>query len=157
MGMNRDAMARLQQMQAQLMKSQADLAEHRVSATSGGGAVAVTVTGGLKVEALTIQPDMIAALNNFGAVCTDMGLTGEALECIELLIKRQPDQLCSFFVTVGCVRIACGPALADGVAALRLGCSQRACRLGQQVGHILPPDQAGNPDVDDRCVRADQR
>ncbi len=61
MGMNRDAMARLQQMQGQLMKSQADLAEHRVSATSGGGAVAVTVTGGLKVEALTIQPEVIDA------------------------------------------------------------------------------------------------
>ncbi len=59
MGMNRDAMARLQQMQAQLAKTQADLQEKRVQATAGGGAVSVTVTGGLKVEALTINPDVI--------------------------------------------------------------------------------------------------
>lgn len=59
MGMNRDAMARLQQMQAQLAKTQADLQEKRVQATAGGGAVSVTVTGGLKIEALTINPDVI--------------------------------------------------------------------------------------------------
>lgn len=59
MAMNRDAMARLQQMQAQLMKSQQDLAEQRVQATSGGGAVDVTVTGGLKIESLTIKPEVV--------------------------------------------------------------------------------------------------
>lgn len=59
MGMNRDMMARLQQMQERAMKAQQELSEQEVEGSSGGGAVAITVTGGLKVQALKIAPEVV--------------------------------------------------------------------------------------------------
>ena len=59
MGMNRDMMARLQQMQQTALKAQADLQEQVVEGTSGGGAVTISVTGGLKVESLKIEPEVV--------------------------------------------------------------------------------------------------
>ena len=59
MGMNRDMMARLQQMQARALKAQQDLAEQAVEGTAGGGAVNITVTGGLKVQSLKIAPEVV--------------------------------------------------------------------------------------------------
>src|SRR3989337_1190610 len=58
MGMNRDMMARLQQMQAQALKAQEQLNEQTVDGT-GGGAVSITVTGGMKVQALKIAPEVV--------------------------------------------------------------------------------------------------
>ena len=79
MGMNRDMMARLQQMQETALKAQADLQAQVVEGTSGGGAVKIEVTGGLNVESLKIDPEVvdaddiemledlvIAALNEYG-------------------------------------------------------------------------------------------
>lgn len=59
MGMNRDMMARLQQMQARALKAQQDLAEEAVEGSAGGGAVNITVTGGLKVQSLKIAPEVV--------------------------------------------------------------------------------------------------
>jgi len=59
MGMNRDMMARLQQMQARALKAQQDLAEQAVEGSAGGGAVNITVTGGLKVQSLKIAPEVV--------------------------------------------------------------------------------------------------
>ena len=59
MGMNRDMMARLQQMQQRAMKAQEELYEQAVDGSSGGGAVTITVTGGLKVQSLKIAPEVI--------------------------------------------------------------------------------------------------
>jgi DNA-binding YbaB/EbfC family protein len=59
MAKNRDMMAKLAQMQQQLMKAQADLAEKRVEGTSGGGAIHIVITGGLKVESLKIDKEVI--------------------------------------------------------------------------------------------------
>ena len=59
MGMSRDAMARIQQLQAQVAKAQAEMQEQRLQGTAGGGMVTVTVTGGLKVESIEINPDVI--------------------------------------------------------------------------------------------------
>ena len=61
MGMNRDMMARLQQMQEKALKAQAELYEQIVDGTAGGGAVAIKVTGALKVESLTIDPEVVDA------------------------------------------------------------------------------------------------
>ncbi len=61
MGMNRDMMARLQQMQQTALKAQADLQEQVVEGSSGGGAVTISVTGGLKVESLKIDPEVVDA------------------------------------------------------------------------------------------------
>jgi DNA-binding YbaB/EbfC family protein len=57
--MNRDMMARLQQMQERAMKAQQELSEQIVSGTSGGGAVSVSITGGLQVESLKIAPEVV--------------------------------------------------------------------------------------------------
>ena len=59
MAKNRDMMAKLAQMQQQLMKAQDDLAEKRVEGTAGGGAIHIVITGGLKVESLKIEKDVI--------------------------------------------------------------------------------------------------
>ncbi len=59
MGMNRDMMARLQQMQEKAMKAQAELQEQVVDGSAGGGAVKIAVTGGLKVESLKIEPEVV--------------------------------------------------------------------------------------------------
>jgi DNA-binding YbaB/EbfC family protein len=59
MGMNRDMMARLQQMQEKAMKAQQELYEREVEGTAGGGAVKITVTGGLKVKSLSIASEVI--------------------------------------------------------------------------------------------------
>ncbi len=59
MGMNRDMMARLQQMQEKAMKAQSELQAQIVDGSSGGGAVTISVTGGLKVESLKIEPEVV--------------------------------------------------------------------------------------------------
>lgn len=59
MGMNRDMVARLQQMQEKAMKAQSELQEQIVDGSAGGGAVTIAVTGGLKVESLKIEPEVV--------------------------------------------------------------------------------------------------
>ncbi len=59
MGMNRDMMARLQQMQQQIMKAQEELNDQTVDGTAGGGAVSITVSGGMKVQSLKIDAEVI--------------------------------------------------------------------------------------------------
>jgi DNA-binding YbaB/EbfC family protein len=59
MGMNRDMMARLQQMQQQAMKAQQELQEKVVEGSAGGGAVSVSLTGGMTVQALKIAPEVV--------------------------------------------------------------------------------------------------
>ncbi len=59
MGMNRDMMARLQQMQQQALKAQEQLNDQTVDGSAGGGAVSITVTGGMKVQALKIAPEVV--------------------------------------------------------------------------------------------------
>lgn len=59
MGMNRDMMARLQQMQQQAMKAQEELQEKTVEGSAGGGAVSITLTGGMTVQALKIAPEVV--------------------------------------------------------------------------------------------------
>ncbi len=59
MAMNRDMMAKLAQMQERLVKAQADLGEKRAEGTSGGGAVTIVLTGGMKVDSLKINPEVI--------------------------------------------------------------------------------------------------
>ncbi len=61
MGMNRDMVARLQQMQQRAVKAQQELHDQAVDGSAGGGAVTITVTGGLEVRALKIAPEVVDA------------------------------------------------------------------------------------------------
>jgi len=52
-------MQQLQKLQEQMEITQAQLAEETVTATAGGGAVSVTVTGDQHCKSVTIDPDLL--------------------------------------------------------------------------------------------------
>ena len=52
-------MQQVQQMQAEMQKAQEDLAKERVTASAGGGAVKATMTGGLELVELEIDPEVL--------------------------------------------------------------------------------------------------
>ena len=59
-GMNQmQMMKQAQKMQEDLLKMQEELQQAEYTATSGGGAVSVTVTGSRQIKALTISPDAV--------------------------------------------------------------------------------------------------
>lgn len=52
-------MAQLQKMQQQLAEAQERLAEETVTATAGGGAIKVVMTGDQKCQSVEISPDLL--------------------------------------------------------------------------------------------------
>ena len=52
-------MAQLQQMQQQLAEAQEALAEETVTATAGGGAIKITMTGDQKCREVVIDPSLL--------------------------------------------------------------------------------------------------
>ena len=52
-------MAQLQKLQEQLQQTQAQLAEETVTASAGGGAVEVTITGDQRCQAVKIDPQIL--------------------------------------------------------------------------------------------------
>ena len=89
MGMNRDMMARLQQMQEQMLKAQQELEAKSVDGTAGGGAVSITVSGGMKVQSLKIaaevvDPDDVEMLEDLVTAAVN-----EALEQVQALQMQQ--------------------------------------------------------------------
>jgi DNA-binding YbaB/EbfC family protein len=57
--MNRRMLQQAQQLQAQLMKAQQDLANQVVEASTGGGAVTVTMNGQQAILSVKISPDVV--------------------------------------------------------------------------------------------------
>ncbi len=57
--MNRFMMRQAQELQAKLAKAQQELAEATIEASSGGGAVKVTITGQQKILSVKIAPEAI--------------------------------------------------------------------------------------------------
>jgi len=57
----RQIMQQAQQMQEQLAKAQADLAERRFEGSAGGGMVTAVVTGGPELVEIKISPDVVDA------------------------------------------------------------------------------------------------
>lgn len=55
----RQIMKQAQQMQEQLAKTQAELAERRFEGTAGGGMVTAVVTGGPELVQVKISPDVV--------------------------------------------------------------------------------------------------
>jgi DNA-binding YbaB/EbfC family protein len=58
-GKQQGMMAQLQRMQQQLADAQAALAEETITATAGGGAIKVTMTGDQKCKGVEIDPDFL--------------------------------------------------------------------------------------------------
>ncbi len=52
-------MQQVQQMQAEMQKAQEELAKETVTASAGGGAVKATMTGGLELVELEIDPEVL--------------------------------------------------------------------------------------------------
>ncbi len=52
-------MQQLQRMQQQLTEAQAKLAEESVTASAGGGAIKVTITGDQKCKSVEISPELL--------------------------------------------------------------------------------------------------
>lgn len=52
-------MRQAQELQAKLAKAQRELAEATIEASSGGGAVKVTITGQMKILSIKISPEAI--------------------------------------------------------------------------------------------------
>ena len=59
MGGQGGMMQQLQRMQKQMEEAQAKLADELVTATAGGGAIKVTMTGDQKCKSVEISPDFI--------------------------------------------------------------------------------------------------
>jgi DNA-binding YbaB/EbfC family protein len=57
--MNRDLLSQLGQMQERLAKAQGELETRVAQGTSGGGAVSIEITGGMKVKSLKIEPEVV--------------------------------------------------------------------------------------------------
>jgi hypothetical protein len=57
--MNRFVMRQAQELQAKLAKAQQELANTTVEASSGGGAVKVTINGQQKIQSIKISPEAI--------------------------------------------------------------------------------------------------
>ncbi|MGH2409982.1 MAG: YbaB/EbfC family nucleoid-associated protein [Chloroflexota bacterium] len=55
----RDMLKQAQQMQSQMEKAQAKLAEESVVGSAGGGMVSATVTGAMEITAITINKDVV--------------------------------------------------------------------------------------------------
>ncbi len=52
-------MAQVQEMQQQMAQAQEELARETVTASAGGGAVKATMTGGLELRSIEIDPDVV--------------------------------------------------------------------------------------------------
>ena len=59
--MNRRMLRQAQQLQQQMLKIQEELESATVEATSGGGVVKAVVTGKLKLDSLTIDPEVASS------------------------------------------------------------------------------------------------
>ncbi len=82
---NRDMMARMQQMQARLVKAQEELAKATVEATAGGGAVKVVVNGQMKVQSIKIDPEVVDPSDVEMLEDLVLAATNEALDKIQAL------------------------------------------------------------------------
>ncbi len=57
--MNRKMMKQAQQLQQQMMKLQSELETSTVQSSSGGGVVTAIVNGKMRLESLTIDPEVV--------------------------------------------------------------------------------------------------
>ena len=58
--MNKKMLTQAQQLQKHMLKMQEELESQTVEATSGGGVVKAVVSGKMKLESLTIDPDAVS-------------------------------------------------------------------------------------------------
>ncbi len=79
----------IQQMQARMMKMQEELANQRVEASAGGGAVTVVATGQQKIESIKIAPEAIDPDDPTMLEDLVLAAVNEALEKSRELVAQQ--------------------------------------------------------------------
>lgn len=79
----------IQQMQARMMKMQEELANQRVEASAGGGAVVVVATGQQKIESIKIAPEAIDPDDPTMLEDLVLAAVNEALEKSRELVAQQ--------------------------------------------------------------------
>jgi DNA-binding YbaB/EbfC family protein len=104
MGMNRDMMAKLQQMQERALKAQQEMNEKTVDGTAGGGAVTITVTGGLTVQSLKIAPEVVDPEDVEMLEDLVAAAVNEALQQVQALQMQQISGLAGQFGLGGLTR-----------------------------------------------------
>jgi len=58
--LNKKFLQQAQQLQKQMMNIQAELESAKIEGSSGGGAVKATVTGKMRLDSITIDPEVIS-------------------------------------------------------------------------------------------------
>jgi|TARA_B100000959_G_C14852311_1_gene570631 hypothetical protein len=58
--LNKKFLQQAQQLQKQMMTIQAELETAKIEGSSGGGAVKATVTGKMRVDSITIDPEVVS-------------------------------------------------------------------------------------------------
>jgi DNA-binding YbaB/EbfC family protein len=56
-------MAQLARLQEEMQRAQAELEEETVTATSGGGAITIVMTGGQQIRSVRISPEVLAQVD----------------------------------------------------------------------------------------------
>ena len=78
--MNRDLMRQAQQLQARMVKMQAELGSETVEGTAGGGVVTVVVNGHQVLQSVKIQPEAVDPSDVEMLEDLVLAATNEALE-----------------------------------------------------------------------------
>lgn len=81
------------QMQAKVKKLQEEFAARTFEATSGGGAVKVTVVGDKTVQAVVIQPDVISAGDVEMLQDMIVSATNEALKTARTALNQEMEKI----------------------------------------------------------------
>ncbi len=82
-------MAQVQQMQEQMRLAQEELAKETVSASAGGGAVKATMTGGMELVSIEIDPEVVDPEDVEMLQDMVLAATNEALRAAEELRDRK--------------------------------------------------------------------
>ena len=82
-------MQQVQQMQQQMQEAQEELARETVTASAGGGAVKATMTGGLELVSIEIDPDVVDPEDVEGLQDLVIAAVNEALSSAQELASKK--------------------------------------------------------------------
>ncbi len=82
-------MQQVQQMQQQMQQAQEELARETVTASVGGGAVKATMTGGLELVSIEIDPDVVDPEDVEGLQDLVIAAVNEALSSAQELASKK--------------------------------------------------------------------
>lgn len=91
----------LQQMQAEMEKTQEELAEREITTTAGGGAIEVTVNGNKEITKLVIDKDVVDPDDVEMLQDLVMAAVNEAMRQVEELVETEMNKITGGFGGMG--------------------------------------------------------